>query len=240
MKQRILLRVSALSLGLACSAGAGCNAERKESEQCVAARSRARTATERGELDAARTGVQAAKAACGRASEYDIDRLERAIEREARHRSRAAARQKSAGALESPLTAFLGWVRSEREEKNRAKHDHDCEPRDSALFGFCTSQLPKTGRAPFVVRYWSAAPSDIYRFSWSLPAPLTCTDTGAHRLVGNWQHDGNEHSLCELTDHNVRGLKALIVRSQTSSEIHIYSAQYPTKDTEFASHLERL
>ncbi len=192
----------------------------------------------KGELDEAKAELTTAKNECGKASEYAIDRLERAIQREELHRERDARLLKKTD--DSPLGAFMHWVRTEREEKNRAKGEHACATPTDSDYGFCLSKIAQTGAAPFEVRYWKAEPDESFMFIWRVGQPLSCVDTGPHRVVDTWTADGVQLSLCELTEHDMRGLKALLRRRGNGTKIQIFSSGYLRRDKAFASELEHL
>ncbi len=215
-----------------------CESERKEPPACVSAREAVSTYTALGELEQARAQLAVAKQTCGKASEYAIDRLERGIEREQRHVERNARLLSKDD--QSPLTPFIEWARREREEKDRAKGQHSCAPAASPDYGFCTSQILQPGAAPFVVRYWRSEPDDAFMFSWSLEQPVSCVDTGPHRVVDQWTAGTEKLQLCELTDHTMRGLKALLRQEGTRTQIQVFSNGYLRRDAAMADELEHL
>lgn len=212
-----------------------CESERRESPACIAARDAVDGHLKQGELEEARAALHTAETQCGKASGYALERLGRAIEREARHQQREA---QLISERQDPLDRFLAWVVKEREEKNRAKGEHHCPPRESPDYGFCISKLSQAEHPPFVVTYWKAAPDQDFRFSWQTSEPISCVDLGPHRLVSSRQTAEGTSQLCELTEHNVRGLKVLITRENQSS-IDVFSAGYLRRDAEFAARVGR-
>lgn len=213
----------------------GCDSERRESAACVEARDVASRHLQNGDLDGAQSALRTAESECGKASEYAIDRLQRAIERETRHREREAQLMAT---RTDPVDRFMDWVQKEREAKNRAQGEHRCAPRESPDHGFCVSKIVRDDGLEFVVRYWKAAPDEDFRFSFQTPDVISCVDLGPHRVVSSWQTSEGTVQLCELTEHASRGLMGLITRNDTST-IDVFSTGYSRRDSEFAKRLER-
>ncbi len=214
-----------------------CNSEKKESNACLDARRSSHEALAAGNVEAASSALELARTECTQASDYDIDRLQRAVEREQRHQSRASELARQANAKTNPLTTFMDWVSSHRESGSRIGGQTECEPRESPRFGLCTTRVAQPQAAPFELHYWQTDPNDAYRFAWRIAASVTCDDTGGNRLLRKWTKDGAQYDLCELTDHGFLGLRALVVRREGETQVDIYSPRYPQKDPTFAAEL---
>lgn len=212
-----------------------CDQERKESQACVDSRAAARTAAASGDAVEAKRQLTLAKGECGEASEYDIDRIERQLQRLLRRQRQVAASTERRG----PLGPFMDWVAAQREEKDRGKGPTVCAPRGSESFGFCTSRLERENQAPFQVEYLESRPDEVFRFHWTTSAPLHCGDAGTHRLVGSWTQGETTFTLCELTEHDLRGLEALLSRTEEGTDVQVFSQSYLLERPEFSAALRR-
>jgi hypothetical protein len=229
------VKTSVLRLSLGLLLCMACDQERKESQACLDARAAARQLATDGKADEAHTELERAKSECGEPSEYDIDRIERQVERLVRRQRQTADAELRPG----PLGPFIDWVITQREEKDRNQGNTECEPRDSELFGFCTSRLAREGEPPFEVQYLKSQPDEVFRFRWSTSAPLHCRDAGPFRLVASWKESGAEYELCELTEHALRGLEVLLTRRADRSDVDIFSQKYLLERPNFAKTLRR-
>jgi hypothetical protein len=214
-----------------------CHSEKRENDACLDARRRTHEAMSTRDVPAASSALATARTECTQASEYDIDRLQRAIEREQRHQSEITQLAQQANAKTNPLTEFMSWVRSHRESGARTPGQTSCEPRQSPRFGLCVTRFQREDASAFELHYWQAAPNDAYRFAWEFAGALSCDDAGPHRPLRKWNNDGVEHELCELSQHGLIGLRALVVHQPGASRIEIYAPGYLSKDPEFAQRL---
>jgi hypothetical protein len=151
------VKTSYIHFGMGVLLCLACDQERKESQLCVDSRAAARTAAAAGEADETKRQLNVAKSECGEASAYDIDRIERQLQRLLRRQQQVAASNERRG----PLGPFMDWVASQREEEDRKRGTTECAPRRSEAFGFCTSSLPQNNRASFAVEYLESRPDDV-------------------------------------------------------------------------------
>jgi hypothetical protein len=84
-----------------------------------------------------------------------------------------------------------------------------------------------------IVRYWNDQ-RDAFRYSYSSTLPLGCNDAGDNRRVHAWSHKGKSYELCELTQHEVRSLSALIERAAGENTVYVFSQAYLQRDKAFA------
>jgi hypothetical protein len=199
---------------------------------CLRARAEARQAATEGDLDHASKLVEEARAQCGERSTLDIDRIQRVIDA----RRRAQEKQAELEARERtqterfPVRRLLEW--SKLGVVNPEVTGLECAARDSEDYGFCQGQ--RRGDPKLSVRYWDSQ-RDAFRYTYVSDTPLACVDVGEHRRVRAWSQDAKSYELCELTQHEVRGLSALVERGPTESTIHVYSQAYLQKDRAFAA-----
>lgn len=229
------VKTSYIHFGMGVLLCLACDQERKESQRCVDSRAAARAAAAAGEADETKRQLNVAKSDCGEASAYDIDRIERQLQRLLRRQQQVAASNERRG----PLGPFMDWVASQREEEDRKRGQTECAPRGSEAFGFCTSSVPQNNRAPFQVEYLESRPDDVFRFHWTTSAPLHCGDAGTHRVVGSWTQDDTTFTLCELTEHEFLGLEALLSRNETGTDVQVFSQSYLLERPEFSRALRR-
>jgi hypothetical protein len=208
----------------------GCKRGGSDAE-CLAARARAREAATEGELERASTLVDEARASCGSKAQHDIQRIQGVID--SRRRAQAdQARVEARGRAEIerfPVRSLLDWTKLG--VINPEVTELSCAPRDSDDYGFC--QGHRRGQPKMTLRYWDSQ-RDAFRYTYSTELPLSCVDAGEHRRVRSWSRDGKSYELCELTQHEVRSLSALLEQAPGESTIYVYSQAYLQKDRAFS------
>jgi hypothetical protein len=199
---------------------------------CLRARAEARQAASEGDLDHAAKLVEEARSVCGARSDLDIDRIQRVVD--ARRRSQEDLAKLEARSREEserfPVRRLLEW--SKLGVINPAVTGLECAPRGSNDYGFCTGQHRDDPK--MVVRYWDNQ-RDAFRYTYVSDTPLSCVDVGEHRRVRAWTSARTSYELCELTQHEVRGLSALVERTPEQTRFYLYSQAYVQRDRAFAA-----
>lgn len=211
----------------------GCQGEASESQTCRDSRASAHAAVLAGDLEGGKASLEKAKQACGKASDYDLERIERLIERAGRQ---ARLAQTAAKAFVSPISPFIRWVETIR-EADKELGQTECEGRNDPAFGRCTSRLEIEGQVFFVDFYREKA--SAFRFRTTRLERLGCLDLGSHRDLRSWERGGAEYERCDLSGHGLRGLRGLVRRDPGRSEVFLFSADYARYDREFSALLSR-
>ncbi len=213
----------------------GCDSERKESDECLESRLNAKNAVLGGDVEQGATQLARAKELCGSPSAYDIDRLERLVERARRREQLAKKAQEDAA---SPLADFVAWAEKLREADDKSIGQTECVPRGKPEFGLCTSHVQREGAPTYNLDYFRED-HQAFRFRTTMDKRLSCLDLGQHRDLSSWTDAGKEYERCDLTSHGLLGLRVLIERDSGSSRVSVFSADYPKRDPELASKLKR-
>jgi hypothetical protein len=209
----------------------GCDRDGGKAE-CKRVQDQAREAASAGELERASKLVAQARAVCGNEAKYDIERIQGVIDTRQRALDERAALKASAKAAaeQLPVRRLLEWVKLGVVSPELA--GLKCAARTAPDYGFC--QGHRKGDPAMVVRYWDND-HDASRFTYTSELPLTCIDAGEHRAVRSWSRGDTSYQVCELLQHEVRGLSALLERTPKHSTIYVYSQAYVRRDDAFAS-----
>lgn len=222
---------------------------RQKNEACDTARAEARQLAGEGATAAAKQKLEEARGACNPKLEYDLVRIQKAIEvrerqakREAEDRARAEQEARS-----QPLKPFLDWIEAVREKRDKAKLDgatHSCDPHGSPGYGFCTTTLASDGgHGSYELRYWKGESEHIYRFRTQVPEAVECVDLGEHRVVRSWRKGELGVHHCELLGPAVKGLGVLIEgpadKTDAPHSVTVFSSRYLTRDGTLKNRLER-
>ena len=195
---------------------------------------KARDAAYNGRLEEATALLQRARTLCGPSSSPYFERVEQLIEDRHAEKQRTSEGSGEQQLKLSPVERFSRWVRERRDAVSDGVTALKCAPRGSDAYGFCEAQLP--GSPQSHVRYWQADPS-AFCFTLSGPEPLTCQDLGAHRIVHQWASAERSYQLCELMDHELRSLSALLEKHDGSFQLDVYSHAYTERDKAFSERL---
>lgn len=214
-----------LALGLL-----GCDRDGVKAE-CKQAQKQAREAASVTDLERASKLVAQARAVCGDDAKYDIDRIQGVIDaRQQALDTRAALEASAKAAAEQfPVRRLLDWVKLGVVNPELASVA--CAPRASPEYGFC--QGHRKGDPAMLVRYWDND-HDARRYTYTSELPLSCIDAGEHRVVRSWSRGDTSYQVCELFQHQVRSLSALVERAPKQTTIYVYSQTYLRQDEAFA------
>ncbi len=203
-----------------------------EDPLCAERRQGARGAVSQGNLELATKLLDEARARCSPKLASDLRRIERSIREAAEAQQRAAVeRAERAAERELPVgKSFVRWVIEAGTTPTKDPVNAQCAERGSADFGFCEATRP--GSPEMRVRYWQTQRNAV-RYSCVTAALLSCEDLGEHRRVRIWTRDEASYELCEPTEHALRGLTALLVRTRTENRMSIFTQAYVRKDPEF-------
>jgi len=191
-----------------------------------------------GKVEAARAQLLIAAGSCGKASAWDVTRMQEVLTLQEAQRQLQLEHQQKERQLnqEQPLRPFLLWARrvlaADKERLGKAS----CAPRGAPDFGFCTTQVEReageTG-APFSVRYVANNPK-LFRLESELPVPVACDDFGRNRAgPARTGANGDTLLLCELTEYSLTGLNAFIRISNGRSKVVLFPDRYRDADPEF-------
>jgi hypothetical protein len=217
------------------AAGLGC-ATRGEPPDCLDQRQEARNRALAGDLEQAQSLLDRVKQRCGPNSESDIRHISKLIADKTAARREREAREASRSSMlrEFPSKSFVEWATDRAGDIGGKLSSVHCAERGTPLFGFCEGQRE---HAPGMsLRYWQAQPG-AYLYALETDAPPSCEDLGDYRRVRDWQRDGSQLELCELTDRRLRHLSALIVHAPPRHEMFIFSQEYLALDPSFERRL---
>lgn len=208
---------------------AACSRSREDSD-CPVLRDQARSAASQGDLTRASELLAEARARCGTKFAYDIQRIERLIEERSEKEVASQKLDPLTGAEPPPGKQFVRWVVDEGSDVTKNVTNIRCAERGSPDFGFCEAERP--GSPHMTVRYWEPK-KNAFRYSLVTEAPINCQDVGDHRRVRTWSRGKDSFELCEPTQHELRGLSALLERTGSENRMFIFSQAYLQKDREF-------
>lgn len=217
------------------AASLGC-ATRGEPPDCLDQRQEARNRALAGDIEQAQGLLDRVKDRCGPNSESDIRHITKLIAEKTAAQRERAEREASRSALlrEFPSKSFVEWATDRAGDVTGKVPSVSCAERGSALFGFCEGQREQ---APGMsLRYWQARPG-AYLYSLETEAPPSCQDLAEYRLVRDWQREGSQLELCELTNRRLRHLSALLVHTPPRHQMFIFSQEYLALDPGFERQL---
>lgn len=207
-------------------------AKNEEDPECRRYREHARSAASKGELERAAEALAEARKRCGPKWAQELQRTERLIDERAELRREVARREAERAAERegTPAKRFLSWIAEEGSTPTKNLASIRCAERGSPDFGFCEAERP--GAPEMKVRYWERERS-AFRYSLTTEQPLSCLDFGEHRRVRTWSRGSESYELCESTQHDLRGLSALLVRAPAEHQMFVFSQSYLQKDRDF-------
>lgn len=210
----------------------------RDDSNCLDARMHAREAADRGPLEEAKRHLLRARSACGRDSQIYLDQIEERVkerrETEQKGEHEEPPKTTPPAPQRSMLARFLFWVKRQRDSVAGDIQGVECAAADSDDYGFCEAHHPS--ERLLRVRFWDVDKS-AFRFTFTAQTPLSCHDLGAHRLVRRWTVNERALELCELTDHELRSLSALVERSGSGYRVDVFSHSYAAKDRKFQQSL---
>ena len=189
----------------------------------------ARAAAYEGKLEEADRLLTKAKRLCGPDSQPYIERVEQLMADRRSERENADAGLDAAlrPADASSATRFKTWIETSREAVSESVSAPTCAPRSSPDYGTCEAFLDEARKLR--VRYWQDD-EKAFRFTLLSQTPLSCQDLGPHRIVRRWSREGKSFQLCELMEHHLRSLTALLELGEDSYQLDVFSHAYEQRD----------